>query len=279
MSFFSDTKSDYHRIKHLLNTEKITEIELTEGNDNNVTIANTNDNGSNPTNEIPDATVRNDNAMDILGGDNYARIQEEGNRRAERLSDAMPDEYDVDEMRNDGSRRHRGIGFDFRSALGGDGRNKLDEDNDKLLDSYEKEFFAIFNKAKEYQRRISKIENRMIGGADDETRVSERSEKKPRPLNETMRLTIDVAKKLKETGRYPDIPWKHIMQVSKLIIDDAKRDSKEITPVVRERALELASNPDEYVSRWRIQVAQKQQTSNENTRQQERILGLGNRLK
>lgn len=262
MEFLSDLKSDYNRISHLLDTEKITDIEFTD-QDSNITIGNANDND----NQIPDETNMNDSAMNDLsmnqnmtGGDNYSKIQEEGNRRAERLSDTRPEEYDVDEMRNDGSRRNRSIGYDFQSARGG----KKDENN---LDSYEKEFFAIFNKAKEYRRRIMDVQNRMEGGQMNEesgqSRESEGSsgEKKPRPLNETMRLTIDVARKLKESEKCPGIQWKHLMQVSKLIIDDAKSGGKEVNIDVRNKALELASNPDEYVSKWRLQTAQKNQGS------------------
>lgn len=233
MEFLSDLKSDYGRIKHLLETEKMDNIEFMEKEDHN------------------------DND-DLVGDDTYAKIQEEGNKRAEALSDALPEEYNVDEMRNDGSRRYRSIGFDFRSER--ENRQFTGGQNDDKLDSYEKDFFEIFNKAKEYRRRIMDAQNRMDGGQNSEHKpeYEKVEEKKAKPLGETMKLTMDVSRKIKDSNKYPEIQWKYLMQVSKLIIDDAKKmvGSKEVNNDVREKALELANNPQEYVAKWRERSTQ-----------------------
>lgn len=256
MDFLTAAKSDYDKIKHLLDTEKITDIEFTE-RDTDITFGNNNPKQS------------------LVGGDNYSRIQEEGNRQAERMSDSRPDEYSVDEMRNDGSRRNRSIGYDLNNMRGGDGNE---------TDSYTKDFFEIFNKAKQYQRRIMNVQNNMSGGKmdDDSDKFSSRNDrssrssrnfqnaeksqdKKPKQLNDSMRLSLDVSKKIKDSNQYPEIPFKHLMQVAKLIITDAKDGSSNITLEVREKALDLASNPDKYVAKWKEQMMQKNSESQESS--------------
>lgn len=87
------------------------------------------------------------------------------------------------------------------------------------LEKYEKDFYDVYNKAREYRRRVVDLENRMLGGQ------SSTGDSKPKKkLNATMKRMIDMVGELKNNfaGANPDIKHVEWMSVAKLIIDDAR---------------------------------------------------------
>ena len=203
--------------------------------------------------------------------DAYAKIQERGNRRAESLSNDDAAEYNIDNMGGeDMERRARGIetdyklktdykrqyekngdlDTDYRKQFGGQNENLnyLDDYNSaqysaRKLDQYEKEFYDIYNKAKEYSLRASNLQNSQYGG----------QEKQKRAVNSTLALMLELTKTMKDSGKYPDIKQKHFMKISKKIVDQAKSDtgSTVVNEEVRQAALRLARNPEPFVQKFR----------------------------
>ena len=202
--------------------------------------------------EIADIEFYEETTTPQTGGqDTYAKIQEKGNLRAEDLSDEIDLDYNVDVMDNEGSKRHRGLDTDFRQQFGGknENLNYLDDYtsgqyNTNRLDSYEKDFFAIYNKARDYRQRIMDVDNKQHGGEEV---------KKKREVNKTLALMLELTAIMKASGKYPDIQQKHFMKISKLIVDDAKKQTglEKVDEKVRDRALELVKNPDKYVTQFR----------------------------
>lgn len=146
--------------------------------------------------------------------------------------------------------------YDKQNGGAGDNLNYLDDYTSsqyksQKLDSYEKDFYNIFNKAREYRKRVLNVQNRMDGGQDSAGPGA--GEKKKRPVNKTLGLMLEMTKKMKDSGKYKDIQQKHFMKISKLILDQAKKDagSTDINDAVRRKALELADRPDDFVARFR----------------------------
>ena len=142
-----------------------------------------------------------------------------------------------------------------------DSINYLDSDSKGTgnVDSLESQLRAIYDKAREYTKRITDAENKMKGGEDTNT-----SEKKKRTVNKSLRLMLDITKKLSDSKKYPDIQHKHLMKVSKIIVDEAKKRTgkTEIDENVRTTALKLADNADEFVDKYRRGQDQVRSTSN-----------------
>ncbi|CAH6420134.1 Hypothetical protein MVR_LOCUS43 [uncultured virus] len=126
--------------------------------------------------------------------------------------------------------------------------------------AYEKDFFKIYDQARQYRMRIKDVENQKGG-----------EEKKKRTLNETMKLMSTIAKKLQESGKYPDINRPLFMRVAKMIVDKAKENVnaptkvnaagktvRELTPAVNTEALKLTENPDKYITIVRGEKAEKE---------------------
>jgi hypothetical protein len=247
--------SDFERIKNLLKSEEITDIEFSE----NYPTDNNNDDDRYQFETANDTADNNRVQVDIDTGDEYAKKQERGNRRAEALSDETPMEYNIDIMEPIyGSVRRDPIGYDFRHQSGGkdDNLNYLDDYtssqyNSKKLDTYEKEFFAIFNKAREYRKRVMDVQNRMYGG-------QEPIEKKKREMNSTVKLMLEMTKRMRESKKYPGIQQKHFMQISKAILDDAKKENgtDKLTKEVEETALDMIKNPETYVKKFQPEQLQ-----------------------
>ncbi|XWV25022.1 hypothetical protein QJ856_gp0756 [Tupanvirus deep ocean] len=272
--------SDFARTNNLLNTDEMTSVEFSEyygpsrannqqngesfqsGKNNFDTLGSAEENHQRYTSN----NDRKDSQYDEQ--DSYAKKQERGNRRAESLSDERNWNYNVDIMDNEGSKRHRGLDTDFRWQTGGkgDNLNYLDDYtsaqyNSKRLDSYVKEFFAIYNKAREFRQRIMDIEKQKGG----------QEENKPKkPVNKTLALMLELSKNMKDSGKYPNIQQKHFMKISKMIVDEAKKQTgmQEVNDTVRQTALQLVKNADPFVTKFRNEQSQNQgnQGSEGNTR-------------
>lgn len=132
--------------------------------------------------------------------------------------------------------------------------------NSAALDSYEKDLYNIFEKARNYRK---KIENIMEGGQDTET-----SEKKKRQLNPTVRLMLDMSKVMKDSGKYPGLRQSHFMKISKAILLDAKKKvgTTDITEEVKETALRMAKNAEQYVNKFKSEGGLESSASKGNIR-------------
>lgn len=122
----------------------------------------------------------------------------------------------------------------------------------RVAEEYEKDFFAIYDKARQYRMRLKDVEKRT--GDEDQWGGEE---KKKRVLNPTMKLMSTIAKKLQESGAYPDINRPLFMRVAKMIVDKAKEDVnaptkvnsagktvRELTSEASTKALQLTDNTD-----------------------------------
>ena len=142
---------------------------------------------------------------------------------------------------------------------GGDRAASLDYLNDysssqykttnKELQLFEKDFMDIYNRAREYKQRIAALGQN--GGQRKAASSNDLAPKKKRPLNKTIQLMLKLTKTMKESGKYPYIQ-KQYMQISKLIIDDAKRQKSttELTDEVEKLALQLVKNPEKYMTQY-----------------------------
>lgn len=169
---------------------------------------------------------------------------------------------------------------EYKSQYGGknENLNYLDDDDAKSryadnARSQEKQLYSIFNQAREYNKRITQIQNQMKGGGDDDD--TEKKNKPSKPMNKTFALMLELTKKLYDPKKYPDIPRKHSMKISKMIKDEAlKRTGKtEVDESVKKTALELADKPDEFIERFRRErdqnsqpIQNKSNTRNKNSR-------------
>ena len=97
------------------------------------------------------------------------------------------------------------------------------------------------------------VDDKQRGGAE---------EKKKRAVNTTLALMLELSAKMRASGKYPEIQQKHFMKISKMIVDDAKRQtgSEKVDEKVRDKALELVKNPDKYVTLFK-----NEQTLNKST--------------
>lgn len=174
--------------------------------------------------------------------------------------------------------RHRGRDLDteyseeyVEQSGGGNGEESLDYLDDyssaqynyksKDLDTYEKEFKMIFDRAREYRKRIMNFQQRMEGGKPEEQKPKKKREP-PKALN----FYIEMAKTLRKTVSDKRIKHKDFMKISKMIIDDVKKKigTTELTDKVKENALRIAENPGEYVKRFLSTISSKASTGGGN---------------
>lgn len=124
-----------------------------------------------------------------------------------------------------------------------------------MEDPYEKDLISIFNKAREFKQRIENMnltssqaqgfqKSNMIGG---------------RKINDTIAFMLVLTKKMKDSGKYPDLKQTNFMKISKMILDDAKKQTglTKIDDVLKEKALKIADNPDPYVAKFRSMTTEK----------------------
>lgn len=119
--------------------------------------------------------------------------------------------------------------------------------DEKRLNQIEDQFMQIMNQAREYRNRIMNMQNQ-LGGDDDQP-------KKKREIPRALALILQLNGALRATGKYKDIPPKFLMKISKMIIDDAKKqlNTTELTLAVEEKAMVLVKNSDYYVNRFRTE--------------------------
>jgi hypothetical protein len=160
--------------------------------------------------------------------DNHGIIESRAPHRDQDLDSEYTEEY-VEQ--SGGSRNDESLDYldDYSST----------QYNKKKLDSYEKEFKMIFDKAQEYRKRIMQLQQNIKGG-----------KKEP---SKGFKLYVEMAKTLKGHIHDNMLKQKDFMKISKMIIDDVKRrlGTTEITDKVREDSLKIASNPGEYVKKYK----------------------------
>jgi hypothetical protein len=130
--------------------------------------------------------------------------------------------------------------------------------NSKRLDAYEKDFIDMYNKAREYRHRIIDVENKRKN-EQSQSGGQQETQKKVRVLNPTVRLMLDLTKIMKSSGKYPEIKQSQFMQISKMIVDDAKKQTgmQEVNDTVKQSAMQLAKNPQKYIERFKNQQSLK----------------------
>lgn len=111
--------------------------------------------------------------------------------------------------------------------------------DDAVIDKYTKDFHDIFEKANNYRNNINKLH--MQGGA--------------REAPAGFRITIAIAQKLKKSGT-SGLVYKNLLQVGKLILDDAKKQLKTDDSAKAESlAMKLADNPNEYIKKIKDNIS------------------------
>ncbi len=230
-----ELQSDFSKIKHLLNEDtEIGDIELIEFSEQ-------------PIRPVPVTKPSNYNTR-VYSKNPYVRAQEMGNQVAESLSDNAFASYGMGQGQMDveGSIRNRYGQTDLMQR-----RQNGGEADD--MDSYEQDFYEIFNKARNYRQQILNTQSQMDGGQDGET--------KKRGVNPTLALLLELTKIMKESKKYPDIQQKHFMKISKNIIDEARRQlgisGKEITPQLKDKSIQLAKQADKFVDKFRNEAKQQ----------------------
>ena len=125
------------------------------------------------------------------------------------------------------------------------------------LDENEADLYAIFKKAQEYRKNSLDLKNRMAGGQGDNV-----SEKKPREMNPTVLLMLQMSKVMSSSIKDPEIKQKHRMQISKIILDDTKKkmNTTDIEKV-RETVLKISERPEEFVAKFKKQQAASSQNT------------------
>uniref|UniRef100_A0A6C0LRY4 Uncharacterized protein n=1 Tax=viral metagenome TaxID=1070528 RepID=A0A6C0LRY4_9ZZZZ len=138
-------------------------------------------------------------------------------------------------------------------------RDSLDQ-----LNSIEKDFYAIYNKAKEYRERLSDV---VIGGKkkikvdiyeESEYNLYGGQEKKKRTVNKKLMLGIGIAKDLRAMNKY-NLKWPEYIAIANLILKDAitRVGSDKDLDVVLAKAKELLKNPESYVVSYSAVIAEK----------------------
>lgn len=158
---------------------------------------------------------------------------------------------------------------EFEQQFGGENDNLNYLDNyvsaQYKLDanSYEKEFRDIFNKARDYRERVTRLRN--MAGGQEENVSSE--EKKKKPPSKALVLMLMIAKTISDSGKYPDVKRKDLMRIAGMIMSDAKKDmgTTEITDEVHGEALRKAKDPAQYIERVRSMVKDQAETRPEST--------------
>jgi len=131
---------------------------------------------------------------------------------------------------------------------GGEDENEL-KDNTydmKKVDEYEKDLYDIFNNAKKYRQQVVTMQNGLTGG-----------QTKPSGRGSAFTALVEVAKKIRSTGKVNDFKFKDIIKLAKSVYDDAKKsvkpDEQKDVEKVKAIALKLAENPDEYIKKFKEQ--------------------------
>lgn len=122
------------------------------------------------------------------------------------------------------------------------------------MDKYENELQAIFDKAREYNKRIAD-EIAMTGGE---------GEKKTKKLPPTIIAMHKISKEMKKTSGLGINKMGEYMKVSKMILDDAKSKlgKTELDDAVERKALELAQHPEKYVDEYLKNSGKAEKSSN-----------------
>lgn len=175
---------------------------------------------------------------------------------------------------NNSSKRDWDYGVD---TVESDSKFQKGGETSKTLDSYEKDFFAIFDKAREYRKRIMDVQNRMEGGAEESSSSS--GEKKEKVVNSTLRLMLDMTKMMKDSKKFPDIQQKHFMKISKIIVTEAKKRAnvEVINDKVKEIALSLSKNPEKFIAQFKEEQKNEATSSSQNNSATSSVSSSNNR--
>lgn len=169
------------------------------------------------------------------------------------------------------------VEFEEESNSGDDIANELDyRENDQYggeynaYDSYEKNLKSIFDKAHEFKKRIENM-NYTYGQSTQNQSTQNQSSQVMiggRKINDTLAFMLELTKKMKDSGKYPDLKQTNFMKISKMILDDAKRQTgiTKIDDTLKEKALQLAENPDPYVAKFRSMQTDKTSSNKGNSR-------------
>lgn len=146
----------------------------------------------------------------------------------------------------------------------------------KTKKDLEKEYYDIYNRARQYQNRNRGIYDRQMGGEKSESsrdlekeyhdiynrakqyqdKISKVIEKMPQTGGEIgpkIRLMLDLSSKMKDINKYAQFKQPEKMKISGYIIQDAMKetDSEEVNQKVREKSFKLLDNQtDKYIDRY-----------------------------
>ena len=197
------------------------------------------------------STRQNNRNPLIYGGDTQFDLNDQ---QQTDLDDNMNEGYKI-ENHYDGNNVNT-----FENYNGG--KNKSDNHTSSKFkpnssDPYEKDLYNIFKKAREYRERVINVQSKMDGGKKRYN--NENEPKKKKPLNKTMALMLEMSKIMKQSISTEGVQYKHLMQISKMILDEAKRREKttEVNEKVSQLALQLARHPDKFVAQFKENTKSK----------------------
>jgi hypothetical protein len=122
-------------------------------------------------------------------------------------------------------------------------------------DRDEQDLYDIFSRAQKYGNRIGST-----GVNATNSRSAYIQNGGARELNPELRVIIEVAKVMYKSKKYPEIKWTDTIKVSKLVVNRAKQQTKsDDLEVVKERAMELIENPDEFIKIYNSQKVMPQE--------------------
>lgn len=189
--------------------------------------------------------------------DYYSRLQDQGNQRAARLEDNQPMKYsdtfiyqnphaDFDLVGN----YQTGVDYDKRitggSALSYHNDNKMYSQQE--LEAYEKDFYEIYNKAKNYQEKYKTP-------TSNQTQTGGKRE-----LGAKLRFIHETVQKMKDDGLYDNLSRPNKLKIAGYVLKDALKETgeTEVNDRVREQAFKLMQNESRYMKIYEEEKAKSQ---------------------
>jgi len=124
------------------------------------------------------------------------------------------------------------------------------------LDTYEKDFYEIFNKAKEYRQRVDDVQRNNQTNQVNQVNQTQAGGREPNP---TIMVLIHIAKIVKASNQYTNVSkWTDFIKIGKLILDKAKEKTG-ITDLSNKALVEeyttMAHFPKQFDAEIKVELA------------------------
>jgi len=142
------------------------------------------------------------------------------------------------------------------------------------LKKYEEDFYKIYEQAREYGQQIRSLQNNNLENIDEYPNYDDDDDEYPnydddiedwpenqdggedkpkRELPPRLKLMQQMAKKMRDSGKYPGLVQVNFMSIAKLMIDDIIREKKtdDINKISDDAMKLVITKADEYIKRFR----------------------------